>query len=146
MINVSPAMWSGDRHARGMIMFNGTYTSDFKRVVCFVKKVDNGNFVLGLAERDVDTETVTYSNKTYPLGKTHLVVMKCNIDDSTAELYVNPKIGNKEPRPEVAINFDNSFYKEHGIRAVTIRQRSAHSAKIGGLRFAESWGAAIGVE
>lgn len=146
LINVSPAMWAGDKYARGFIMFNGTHTSDFKRVVCFVKKVDSGNFVLGLGEKDTDTETVAYSSKLYPLGKTHLVVMKCNIDNNQAELFVNPKIAKKEPRPDASIEITTPFYKEHGIRAITLRQRSAHSEKIGGIRFAKTWEAAVGLE
>ena len=146
MMNVSPSTLSGDNNVRGVIMFNGTHTSDFKRVVCYVKRIGKDKVVFGLSEKDGDNEAVVFTDKTYDLEKTNLLVLKYNIDENKASLFVNPKMAKKEPKADVSIDVTIPFFKEYGIRAITVRQRSHHSEKIGGLRFAKDWTSAIGVE
>lgn len=152
MVKVSSSMWSGDDNAKGFIMFNGSHTSDFKRIVCYVKKVDANNVTFGLRETDVDYNSsdastfVSYSNQNYSFNDTHLLVMKYNFDTRKAELFINSPIQPLEPNSNVKIDILNNDFNNAGIQAITLRQRRNHSQKIGGLRLAKTWHDVMGFD
>lgn len=143
MINVAPNTIGGDRIG-GFLMFNGTHTSDYKKIVCSLKKADDRHFFFGLADKDL--VQASFSPKFYEFEKTYLVVMKYDFTTKKASLYINPSIVEKEPQADITITVDDQLLQRNGIRAITLRQRSSYDCTLGGLRFASSWKSAVGLE
>ena len=74
----------------------------------------------------------------YELGKTHLVVLKADLDNKTASIYIDPK-GDSEPSKAdatVEADADNTLQP---IRALTIKNRSGQAGSLGKIRLTDSW-------
>lgn len=150
MLNVSSTMWTGHANAKAFFMLNGSHTSAFKRVACYVNKVNTTKLQLGLLETDTDfsatNSEVIFTAKEVDFGQTHLVVLKYDFSTKRADLFLNPTLQETEPASDVFIENVSEDFNTAGIRAITVRQRRNTSQKIGGIRFAKTWADAIGYE
>lgn len=150
MVNVSSSMWTNHANAKGFIMFNGSHTSAFRRVVCYVNKINATKLNFGLLEADADYSNddsqVIFSEKELAFETTHLLVLKYDFSTRRADLFVNPPIQETEPESDVFINNVLEDFNTAGIRAITVRQRRNNSQKIGGLRFSDTWKGVMGLE
>lgn len=143
MVNVDPGSDGGDKSG-GFFMFDATHTSDYKRVICSMKKADNRHVFFGIGEKD--GAPAVFSSKRCQFSMTHLIVIKYDFDSKLATLYINPQISEIEPKADATIMIDDKLLQRNGIRAFTLRQRSIYACDLGGIRFAKSWKSAIGIE
>jgi len=139
---------------RNMIGFSTKFTLDLARVVLSVTKggAKSGSFKFGIGEKhatSASTYPIQWSSGDYNFGQTYLAVLKYDFSTRKASLFINPVIDETEPQPllEIAITEDVAIgIAERGIRGISLEQSTVDSRKIGGIRFAKNWVAAIGVD
>jgi len=152
-INENLGVSSTDR-TRNMIGFNTLFTLDVTRVVLSVTKggAEDGKFRFGIGERHSTakgTYPMQWSSDSYTFNQTYLAVLKYDFSTQKASLFINPIISETEPTPLVEITITESAatsIADRGIRAICLEQSNVESRKIGGLRFAKSWAAAVGFD
>ena len=140
MVNVAEVT-TGTGNA--FIMFNASHASAYKRMAVYVRNT-GGKAQFGLAQTDTGTD-LTWITATYDFGATHLLVLKYDFSTSKGALFVNPTIQAAEPTADVTVTNTLADWDTYGIRAITVRQRTTHSQKIGGLRFAKTWANVLGI-
>lgn len=134
-----------------IIGFDGRFTIDFQRVFLTANVLEmNSTYQFGIAEKSQDKNLpYQFSDDILSFGQTYIVVLKYDFETKQAALFINPAITETEPSPKAAITIsDNSAnsLKETGIRGIALHQRTNHGEKIGGIRFATTWKAAIGLD
>lgn len=119
--------------------FDADFSGATQRVRFAVQGVSNTSYKMGLNGSN-KTENLVFTESTFDFGTTNLVILKATFDEEgngTCQLFVNPDTKGKEP--DAVISTDLIGLKS--IRGITVRQRNGASiaARIGGIRFANSW-------
>ncbi|MCF8381099.1 MAG: hypothetical protein K9H49_16115 [Bacteroidales bacterium] len=145
LVNISAATTVGDY----FISFKESSTSTtntFYRGRLWAMKDASDNLALGISK---GSGTVVYTDFTYSLNTTYLLVLKYTFnsgadDDDVCDLFINPVIGDTEPLPTVTatdVQSDGS-----GLGSVLIRQGGSTSGAtltVDGIRVAQSWAHAL---
>ena len=117
----------------------------------WVKADAGNNIAFGVTKGAVTTPMVpNYTGFTYSLNTTYLLVMKFTIvagtvPNDSAQLFINPVIGNPEPAPSV-ICPDVMSGSDLGLGSVLLRQGTngtSPSVVVDGIRVSKSWQSAI---
>jgi hypothetical protein len=117
----------------------------------WVKADASNNIAFGVTKGAMTAPMVpNYTGYTYSLNTTYLMVMKFTIVEGTvpndsAQLFINPVIGNPEPAPMV-ICPDVLTGSDLGLGSVLLRQGtngSSPAVVVDGIRVSKTWQAAI---
>ena len=85
---------------------------------------------------------VVMSSKTIGKGETALVIVKLDQDNAKASLYVNPKVGKKEPKKaDATVEWTGEKAFKPGVRGIFVQNSNWMSGNIGNFRLSQSWNA-----
>lgn len=98
---------------------------------------DKIKFAVGLLKERAEAPMV------YDYNTTHLLVLKVDYDKNEVSLFINPELGQKEPKADVVIAGEEGALKA-GLKAISLRNRSGFKGNVGNFRFAKDWVGAIG--
>ncbi|WP_163319680.1 fibronectin type III domain-containing protein [Dysgonomonas sp. 520] len=120
------------------LALEGNYYLNTQRAkICIIKS--GGGFKFALLESN---GTAAESTDVYQLNTTYLLVLKYEFNGKV-QLFVEPAINTTEPT-STPLEYTISS-GVNSIRGITVRQRSNFAAKIGGLRFAQTWNDVLGL-
>ena len=76
-------------------------------------------------------------------NKTHLLVLKVDYTKNEVSLFVDPELGQSEPKADIVVTGEEGALKA-GLKSVALRNRNGFKGSIGNFRFAKDWAGAIG--
>ena len=139
----------GSTNGADFLMLDGNYTANNQRAKIFLKNgSESSKFAFGISD---DASTPNVSTGDNNKGDTFLLVLKYDFSDSqnAIQLFVNPDTNAAEPTATIkmALTTDpnGSSKPLTSIRGLSIRQRTTTKLQIGGIRMAQTWEDAIGI-
>ncbi|HRR98544.1 MAG TPA: hypothetical protein P5542_07625, partial [Candidatus Syntrophosphaera sp.] len=141
LVNVTSATTTGDY----FIHFGHQTIGNKFRGKVFVKKNEAGALSFGLSNLANATGNVVWTDFSYSLNTTYLVVLRYDIlenaDNDVAHLYINPPITYNEPTT-FTLTATDANTDTANIGSIAIRQGAAANAptlQLDGIRVATSW-------
>jgi hypothetical protein len=152
LVSVTTATTSGDFFISLKESATSPTNANYRGRV-WVKADGSNNLAFGVTKGAMTAPMVpNYTGFDYSLGTTYLLVMKFTIVEGTtpndsAQLFINPVIGNPEPAPKV-ICPDVLSGTDLGLGSVLLRQGaigSSPSVIVDGVRVSKTWATALTV-
>ncbi|MDP3832177.1 MAG: hypothetical protein Q8Q47_12985, partial [Ignavibacteriaceae bacterium] len=120
----------------------------------FCKLASNGNLSFGLSKSSTNTTVpAVYSDSTYSIGTTYLMVLKYSFnpgtDDDTVKLFINPTLSANEPASTLTHSTLTTGADPVELATVNLRQGTTANAPtlvIDGIKVSTSWLEVIPVE
>lgn len=101
-------------------------------------------FRMGITRASGTGEDIQWSESTYAVSDVHLVVVKYNFSDSTASLYVDPKLGAAEPETPAAVDSTKGTAKSNfSYLCFYATGNSKANFLVGGVRVSTTWEEAV---
>ncbi|MGM9824880.1 MAG: hypothetical protein ACI3Z8_00380 [Paludibacteraceae bacterium] len=101
-------------------------------------------FRMGITRASGKGADVQWSKSTYAVSDVHLVVVKYNFSDSTASLYVDPKLGAAEPETPAAVDSTMGTAKtSFSYLCFYATGTSKANFLVGGVRVSTTWEEAV---
>ena len=79
----------------------------------------------------------------YDCNKTHLLVLKVDYTKNEVSLFVDPELGQSEPKANIVVTGEEGALKA-GLKSVALRNRNGFKGNIGNFRLAKDWAGDIG--
>lgn len=137
LVNFSKLGGSGLADFVGM---SPSYVGGSNRSNIYVAREGSDQIRFGISFLKLRGETTM----AYDYDKTHLLVLKLDYDNQTAQLFVDPKLDAQEPaEADCTVNGDEENILKHAIRAISFRNRSGYIGNVGNFRLSDSWDGVI---
>ena len=113
----------------------------------WVGKNANGTgdpFRMGITRESGTSADIQWSESTYAVSDVHLVVVKYDFPNSTASLYVDPKLGAAEPETPAAVDSTMGTAKSNfSYLCFYATGKSKANFLVGGVRVSTTWEEAV---
>ena len=118
---------------------SASYVGGGNRGQVYVRREGNDKikFAVGLLKERAEAPMA------YDCNKTHLLVLKVDYTKNEVSLFVDPELGQSEPKADIVVTGEEGALKA-GLKSVALRNRNGFKGNIGNFRFAKDWAGAIG--
>ena len=118
---------------------SASYVGGGNRGQVYVRREGNDKikFAVGLLKERAEVPMA------YDCNKTHLLVLKVDYTKNEVSLFVDPELGQSEPKADIVVTGEEGALKA-GLKSVALRNRNGFKGSIGNFRFAKDWAGAIG--